>query len=83
MPPHHSNSYQNGRKMPTNDKELRGSGDGRIFISVPMSKEMKTRIVKAALYNDKSTAQYMRKAISEYMKKNREWSIPGPTRRKY
>lgn len=65
--------------MAISDKELRAAEDGnRVSITVPMSPDMKARIIKAAGRNELSSVRYIRKAIAFYMASNNEWSIPGP-----
>lgn len=63
------------------DKQLRGSTKSRTFITVPMTKDLKARIVKAARRNELSTARYIRRAVAEHMINNNEWSIPGPKKK--
>lgn len=54
----------------------------REFINVPMTPDMKARIVKAAGKNEMSSARYMRNAVMFYMAVHNEWAIPGPSKRK-
>lgn len=54
----------------------------REFINVPMTPDMKARIVKAAGKNEMSSARYMRNAVMFYMASKNEWAIPGPSKRK-
>lgn len=52
--------------------------DERAWVTVPMPEHMRDRIQKAAAKNDQSRAEYLRMAITDYMMRHNEWSLPGP-----
>lgn len=52
--------------------------DERVWVTIPMSPDMKLRIKKAAARNNSTIAEYLRSVIVTYMQETSEWSLPGP-----
>jgi hypothetical protein len=50
----------------------------KAFVTVVMEPDMKNRIIKAAARNSMSVSKYMRMALTTYMQRAGEWTIPGP-----
>jgi len=52
----------------------------KVWVSIPVTSEVRDRYRKAAARNDMSTAAYLRMATRTYMERSGEWALPGPKR---